>query len=72
MVVYQPHLETAMADDERTEVRGTQTLNFDLLDDDLREKVIRCIQERSRISVIIGDNGVIKGDLGVAFRQLID
>jgi hypothetical protein len=62
-----------MARGDRTKVDGKQTLEFDLLDEDLKKSVVDCINTRGRISVVIEDRGTVSaGDLTVAFKQLID
>jgi hypothetical protein len=62
-----------MADDDRVKIEGRQTLDFDLLNEDLRKKVIECISKRGKISVVVDDRGVVSGiGLTGSFRQLID
>lgn len=61
-----------MADDNRTKLDGIQTLEFDLLDKETQKKVIKCIQERGKISVQIEDRGIISTESLSAFKQLID
>ncbi|WP_299281766.1 hypothetical protein [uncultured Tateyamaria sp.] len=61
-----------MADDERAKVAGRQTLEFDLLDAETQKKVIECIQERGKISVILEDRGVVSTGQLAAFQQMVD
>ena len=62
-----------MADKKnRTAIDGTQTLEFDLLDEETQKDVIRCIQERGKISVKIEDRGTMSAEGLSAFKQLID
>ena len=51
---------------------GRFSIDFDLLDDDAKKRVIDCIQTRGKISVVL-DEKILRGageDGG--FRQLID
>ena len=59
---------------ERTQVSGSSqtTIDFDLLDDEVKKQVIECIKDRSKISVVLRDGGVISADVTKGFRQLID
>lgn len=65
-----------MADDKsrdgRFKVAGRQVLDFDLLDEQSKQAVIKCIQEKGRISVVIKDIGTIADNPDGGFRQLID
>ncbi|MEI4486952.1 hypothetical protein V8J36_12200 [Frigidibacter sp. MR17.14] len=61
-----------MAENDQTKVPGREVLEFDLLDPKTREDVIKCIQERGKISVVIEDRGTVSLDRLSAFKQLID
>lgn len=61
-----------VAKDSRTKIAGRQTLEFDLLDPETQKSVIKCIQERGKISVVIEDRGVISANQLSAFTQIID
>ena len=61
-----------MTDDNRTKVAGRQILEFDLLDPETQKNVIKCIQERGKISVVIEDRGMVSADQLSAFKQIID
>ena len=56
----------------RTEIDGMQTLEFDLLDKETQANVIKCIQERGKISIKIEDRGTMSSEGLSAFKQLID
>lgn len=58
--------------DGRSKVAGRQVLDFELLDDESKQAVIKCIQEKGRISVVIRDVGSIADNPDGGFRQMID
>lgn len=62
----------ATCDNNRTAVKGRQTLEFDLLDDELKKQVIKCIQERGRISVVLEGKSIASVGSFAGFEQLID
>jgi hypothetical protein len=55
-------------------VEGKQTVEFELLDDEAKQEVIKCIQTKGRIKVLLDDVGQIDlaGPRAGGFRQLID
>jgi hypothetical protein len=61
-----------MAENDQTKVPGREVLEFDLLDPKTREDVIKCIQERGKISIVIEDRGTVSLDRLSTFKQLID
>lgn len=50
---------------------GTHQIDFKLVDDEVRKRVIHCIEKNGKISVMIG-GGVEKGLATHGFEQLID
>ncbi len=58
--------------DGRFKASGRQVLDFELLDEESKQAVIKCIQEKGRISVVIRDVGTIADNTDGGFRQLID
>lgn len=60
------------SESDRFKVSGRQVLEFDLLDDESKEAVIKCIREKGRISVVVKDVGIIADTRATGFRQLID
>jgi hypothetical protein len=61
-----------MNKDGRVKVTGRQVLDFELLDDQTKKAVIKCIQDKGRISVVINEIGTVSDKTEGAFRQLID
>ncbi|MFM0380091.1 hypothetical protein PQQ72_24075 [Paraburkholderia strydomiana] len=60
-------------EERRFTLSGRQVLDFELLDEESKQAVIKCIQEKGRISVIINEVGRIgPGAEEPGFRQLID
>lgn len=57
-----------------TKLEGTmnQVLDFDLLDENTREAVIKCIKEKGKISVQLKNSHIVPDLDQRAFRQLID
>jgi hypothetical protein len=62
----------ADSDDNGTfKVDGRQVLEFPLLDDQAQQELLRCIQEKKKIRIVINEIGQL--DLkGAGYRQLID
>jgi NAD(P)-dependent dehydrogenase (short-subunit alcohol dehydrogenase family) len=58
--------------DGRVKISGRQVLDFDLLDEQTKQAVIKCIQEKGRISVVMNDLGIAPDNGAAGFRQLID
>lgn len=57
----------------QTAVDGRTTLQFDLLDEETRKKIIECINERGQISVVLGKGEALaSGNNLAAFAQIID
>lgn len=50
---------------------GTHQIDFKLVDDSARQRVMQCIEKHGKISVLIG-GGVAKGLATNGFEQLID
>lgn len=50
---------------------GTHQIDFKLVDDAARKRVMQCIEKHGKISVLIG-GGVEKGIATNGFEQLID
>jgi hypothetical protein len=61
-----------MNKDGRVKVTGRQVLDFELLDDQTKQAVIKCIQDKGRISVVINEIGTVSDKIEGGFRQLID
>ena len=60
-----------MNKDGRVKVTGRQVLDFELLDDQTKQAVIKCIQDKGRISVVINEIGTVSDKTEGGFRQLI-
>ncbi len=63
-----------MASEDSTKVSGSSrhTIDFDLMDDEVKKGIIECIKKRGKISVVLEEKGVIDIGQAAAFRQLID
>ena len=58
--------------DESFKVEGRQVVEFPLLDEQAQQELIRCIQTKGRIKIVIKDLGQIDLGRGTSYRQLID
>ncbi|MDP9536138.1 hypothetical protein Q7L38_26525 [Pseudomonas protegens] len=58
--------------DKRFTVSGRQVVEFELLDDASKEALIKCINEKGRITLTFNEIGTIPETLEPGFRQIID
>ena len=62
--------------EDPTEVQGTSkhVIEFELLDDDTKRRVLECIERKGRISVVIHEASVrsIAGGGDSGYKQIID
>jgi len=58
--------------DATFKAHGRQVLEFPLLDDQAHQELLRCIQQKGKIRIVIDEVGKIDAGGSGGFRQLID